>query len=170
MLHSSAAAMRIYVAKAAARLYVSHSAISRQIKLLEDELQAMLFVRKGRHVSLTAAGKALLGYAERVLENIRRSFPNVSVLTTTGNADEIIEEIRSTTIDVGVVSLPVDALWPIIAEFHSSLSGELKQRTGSGCCAYPVIESTEMLRLCARHWAGMCPSTWRTLSTSAGNT
>jgi DNA-binding transcriptional LysR family regulator len=132
---------------AARHLYVSHSAISRQIKLLEDELQAMLFVRKGRNVSLTTPGKALLGYADGVLqqiteakravsastqeqqgplhigtatnileffllpvlESLRRSFPKVSILTTTGNADRIIEEIRSGTINVGVVSLPIDA-------------------------------------------------------------
>ena len=132
---------------AAARLYVSHSAISRQIKLLEDELQAMLFVRKGRHVYLTEAGKALVSYADcifqqiteakqavsaatqeqqgqlhigtatnilkffllPVLESFRKSFPKVSVLTTTGNADRIIEEIRSGAINVGVVSIPVGA-------------------------------------------------------------
>jgi LysR family nitrogen assimilation transcriptional regulator len=132
---------------AAARLYVSHSAISRQIKLLEHELQAILFVREGRHVSLTQAGKALLTYADSifqqiteakqavsaatqeqegqlhigtatnilrffllpVLESFRKSFPKVNVLTTTGNADRIIEEIRLGAINVGVVSMPVDA-------------------------------------------------------------
>ncbi len=44
-----------------------------------------------------------------VLEKFRRSFPNVSVLTTTGNADRIVEEIRSGTMNLGVVSMPVDS-------------------------------------------------------------
>ena len=42
------------------KLHVSQSAISRQIRSLEDEIGATLFLRGTRHVELTSAGAALL--------------------------------------------------------------------------------------------------------------
>jgi DNA-binding transcriptional LysR family regulator len=48
------------LSKAADRLRVAQPALSRQIKLLEHELQAELFVRNGRGMMLTSAGHTLL--------------------------------------------------------------------------------------------------------------
>lgn len=45
---------------AADELHLTQSAVSRQIKALEEELGAVLFVRGTRHVELTAAGAMLL--------------------------------------------------------------------------------------------------------------
>ena len=56
--------------KAGAKLFVSHSAISRQIKLLEDELHSPLFARTARQVTLTEAGRVLLPYAEAILNQV----------------------------------------------------------------------------------------------------
>ena len=56
--------------KAGIKLFVSHSAISRQIKLLEDELHSQLLVRAGRQVTLTEAGQVLLPYAEAILNQV----------------------------------------------------------------------------------------------------
>ncbi len=50
-------AQKQHMTKAAKELHVAQSAISRQIKLLEEELQVELFLHKGRNVQLTAAGK-----------------------------------------------------------------------------------------------------------------
>lgn len=52
---------------AAEREAVEQPAISRQIKLLEDELGVPLFDRVGRRVRLTQAGLVALQYAERAL-------------------------------------------------------------------------------------------------------
>ncbi|HEY7516551.1 MAG TPA: LysR family transcriptional regulator, partial [Vicinamibacteria bacterium] len=52
--------------RAAGRLHVSQSAVSRQVKLLEEELGETL-VRRGRRLSLTPAGDLLLGAAHRIL-------------------------------------------------------------------------------------------------------
>jgi LysR family glycine cleavage system transcriptional activator len=43
--------------RAADELFVTHGAVSHQIRGLEDELQAELFVRNGKRVSLTEAGE-----------------------------------------------------------------------------------------------------------------
>jgi DNA-binding transcriptional LysR family regulator len=52
---------------AAEQVYVTQSALSLQIKRLEDMIQQPLFAREGRRLVLTAAGDLLLDYARRVL-------------------------------------------------------------------------------------------------------
>jgi len=52
--------------RAAARLHVSQSALSTQIKQLEDQFGQALFERQGRTLQLTEAGRLALGYAESI--------------------------------------------------------------------------------------------------------
>jgi DNA-binding transcriptional LysR family regulator len=56
---------------AGAKLQVSQSAISRQILLLEEELNEAVFLRVGRRVRITPAGEALLHLSHRVFQDIR---------------------------------------------------------------------------------------------------
>jgi DNA-binding transcriptional LysR family regulator len=58
------------VARAARALRVAQPAVSRQIKQLEDELGAALFVRTPAGMQLTAAGEAFLDHAHDVLRTI----------------------------------------------------------------------------------------------------
>ena len=55
-----AVARRLNFSEVADELHVTQSAISRQIKSLEDELGAPLFVRGTRHVQITPDGQTLL--------------------------------------------------------------------------------------------------------------
>src|SRR5207237_10836733 len=55
-----AVARRLSFSDAADGLHLTQSAVSRQIKGLEDELGAPLFTRGTRHVELTGSGSALL--------------------------------------------------------------------------------------------------------------
>lgn len=55
-----AVARRLGFSAAAEELHLTQSAVSRQIRSLEDELGAPLFLRGTRHVELTAAGTTLL--------------------------------------------------------------------------------------------------------------
>jgi LysR family transcriptional activator of nhaA len=54
--------------RAARKLRVSQSAVSVQLKKLEDELGQRLFDRKGRGLELTRAGRLALDYAESIFE------------------------------------------------------------------------------------------------------
>ncbi|MFF1914081.1 LysR family transcriptional regulator [Streptomyces sp. NPDC058239] len=63
-----AVAEELHFTCAAARLYIAQQALSRDIRRLERELGAELFVRTTRQVALTADGERLLPYARRVLE------------------------------------------------------------------------------------------------------
>jgi len=54
--------------RAAEQLHVAQSAISTQIRRLEDELGHALFRRSGRTLELTEVGKMVLGYAEGIFD------------------------------------------------------------------------------------------------------
>src|SRR5258706_16318386 len=53
--------------RAAERLRVAQSALSRQVRDLEDELQVQLFKRDKRRASLTAAGEVFLVKARKLV-------------------------------------------------------------------------------------------------------
>lgn len=55
------------VTRAAGLLNLTQSAVSMQLKRLEEALDLQLLDRSGRGVELTAAGEQLLGYARRIL-------------------------------------------------------------------------------------------------------
>lgn len=58
--------------KASDRLHIAQPALSRQIKLLEHELRAALFVRNGRGMQLTGAGRLLLERTDGVLRQMEQ--------------------------------------------------------------------------------------------------
>ncbi len=55
-----------HLTRAAERLHVSPSALSTQIRQLEDALGQRLFERRARTLKLTEAGRVALGYAESI--------------------------------------------------------------------------------------------------------
>ena len=63
---------------AASHLYLTPSAVSHQMKELEEALGVELFVRKSRALELTAAGAALLEEIEPLLAAIDRSLAQVA--------------------------------------------------------------------------------------------
>lgn len=69
--HFVAVAEDRHFTRAAERLMVSQSGLSASVRALERELQAPLFVRTTRSVTLTEAGRALLVEAERILAQVR---------------------------------------------------------------------------------------------------
>lgn len=53
--------------RATERVFVTQSALSLQMKRLEDLVQSPLFHREGRRLSLTPAGQSMLGHAREIL-------------------------------------------------------------------------------------------------------
>lgn len=51
-------------------MHLSHSAIHRKIRLLEEELGQKLLLRNGRNVQLTEAGKLLITFAAKVKQDV----------------------------------------------------------------------------------------------------
>ncbi|TPJ18873.1 LysR family transcriptional regulator [Mesorhizobium sp. B2-7-3] len=56
-----------WMGRATERIFVTQSALSLQVKRLEETLQTLLFYREGRRLRLTPAGEELLGYARSIL-------------------------------------------------------------------------------------------------------
>lgn len=54
------------LARAAAKLYVSHPTVSAQVRALEAALGEKLFVKQGRRLVLTEIGRIVYGYAEEI--------------------------------------------------------------------------------------------------------
>ncbi|MBC9727934.1 LysR family transcriptional regulator [Streptomyces sp. TRM68367] len=78
--HFVAVAEDQHFTRAAERLMVSQSGLSASIRALERELQTPLFVRTTRRVTLTPAGRALLGEAERILTQVRSAHEAVAAV------------------------------------------------------------------------------------------
>ncbi|MEM9145714.1 MAG: LysR family transcriptional regulator [Pseudomonadota bacterium] len=87
------------VTKAAHQLNLTQSAVSMQIKRLEDMLQQPLLDRAGRRVALTAHGEQLLGYGRRIL----------------ALNDEVISRMMHTSFEGEIrLGVPTDIVYPHI--------------------------------------------------------
>ncbi len=90
-----AAARTLSFTKAAEELFITQSAVSRQIKVLEDHLGVVLFERRPRALALTESGEALYRVTIDVLERLQAATDRIkaesrtrqlSITTTTGFA------------------------------------------------------------------------------------
>jgi DNA-binding transcriptional LysR family regulator len=90
-----AAARNLSFTKAAEELFITQSAVSRQVKALEDHLGVTLFERRQRTLALTESGHALYRVATDVLERLQAATDQLrasgrtrqlSLTTTTGFA------------------------------------------------------------------------------------
>jgi LysR family glycine cleavage system transcriptional activator len=90
-----AAARNLSFTKAAEELFITQSAVSRQVKVLEDHLGVTLFERRQRALALTESGHALYRVATDVLERLQAATDQLraagqtrqlSITTTTGFA------------------------------------------------------------------------------------
>lgn len=79
-----AAARHESFSRAAAELFVTHGAVSHQIRALEEELGQPLFERRGKRVTLTTNGRV---YAERVRDALLQIADATRVLQA-GNRDK----------------------------------------------------------------------------------
>ena len=84
-----AVAEELHFGAAATRLNMTQPPLSRQIQLLERELEAQLFIRSSRKVELTAAGKALLPSARQILDLCTKTQLDVRRIST-GDVGSIV--------------------------------------------------------------------------------
>ena len=68
-----AAARQEHFGRAAAELHLTHGAVSRAVRLLEDDLRVALFERRSRRVYLTDAGRTLARAVGQGLDLMRQA-------------------------------------------------------------------------------------------------
>jgi DNA-binding transcriptional LysR family regulator len=91
------------------KLHVSQSAISRQILLLEEELNEPLFLRVGRQVRMTPAGEALLQLSHRVFEDLK---------DTVGAITNRTGDVRGTLRLAGGMTVCIYVFPPLLKHFR----------------------------------------------------
>ncbi|MEM8629640.1 MAG: LysR family transcriptional regulator [Pseudomonadota bacterium] len=97
------------VTRAAGFLNLTQSAVSMQLKRLEESLAVQLLDRSSRSISLTAAGEKLLSYARRMLELNDEAYSNLT-------HEEFEGEIT--------LGVPHDIVYPAIPEILQRFSAE----------------------------------------------
>src|SRR5438046_599034 len=95
--------------KAAGRVFLTQSALSHQLRDIESRFGTPFFVRLGRRMVLTAAGRRVLETARRVLGDIQRAEEDVRRLA--GHGDGVIRVC--TQCNTGYHWLA-----PLLAAFH----------------------------------------------------
>ncbi len=148
------------VTRASGFLNVTQSAVSMQLKRLEETLDLQLLDRSARAISLTAAGEQLLGYAKRMLELNDEAWTRLT--------DQAFEgEI--------VLGVPHDIIYPaipqVLSRFNadlprvkvqliSSYTNQLKSLFAAGSCDLIVTTETaadpggETLSVIPLKWVG----------------
>jgi DNA-binding transcriptional LysR family regulator len=117
--------------KAAAALNRTQSAVSMQIKRLEGQIDATLFLRTNASVEINAAGEKLLGYARRILALNHEAFDRLREHKVEGFARLGVME------DYGAVIVPpllarFAAAYPLIrVEMETGLTSGMTKRLGS---------------------------------------
>ncbi|HEX5466536.1 MAG TPA: LysR family transcriptional regulator [Candidatus Limnocylindrales bacterium] len=80
-------AQRGHMSRAAAALYVTQPALTARIASLEVELGERLFVRTGRGMALTDAGRAFLPHARRAVESLAEGTASVANVARGGTGE-----------------------------------------------------------------------------------
>jgi DNA-binding transcriptional LysR family regulator len=152
------------ISRAAARLFITQSAVSQSLKRLEEQLDCALILRRGPRFYLTPAGEEVLQIAEEVYGNMSRL-----AATVKNPEDDVAGKVRILSISQVQSALYDDFL----ADFHrdhprvelevevmrsSDIQSSLNQRTatvGLGLCRLPQAR-LERVRLMRQRYAFFC--------------
>lgn len=99
-----------HLTRAAGRLHVSQSALSTQIRQLEEQLGQALFLREGRTLALTETGRLVLDYAEGIF-----ALGDELMETLTSGAGSAIEQLRIGAVATLSRNFQENFLRPILA-------------------------------------------------------
>lgn len=140
---------------AAERLFVAQSALSRQIKELESQLQTPLFERTARQPRLTAAGEAFYPRARNLLSDLNKAS---EMATQVGNGQlGTLRLSHSSTVPMGGALLRGVSTWlqccPGVSMDIVKLSSEAQLeeiadgRLEAGLLRLPVLRQREGVRV-----------------------
>ncbi|WP_068716912.1 LysR family transcriptional regulator [Vibrio tritonius] len=120
--------------EAAEKLHITHGAVSKQIKLLEQHLSQTLFYKKGRNMLLTTEGQLLKQYTDKAFGALRNG---VTALTKKDNVH----------LDVSCEpTLTMRWLMPRLASFYQQTGIDVRLSTAGG----PVTLSKDGISLAIR--------------------
>jgi LysR family transcriptional regulator, nitrogen assimilation regulatory protein len=102
------------VTRAAEVLHLVQPAVSRQVMLLEQDIGTPLFERERHGMMLTEAGRALVGYARRVMLELEKARAEIKAASTGVGG----------LVTVGLLPSTIDMLsWPLVSALAEAYPG-----------------------------------------------
>ena len=161
-------AEELHFARAAERLHIDQSPLSRTIKELEEELGARLFVRTTRSTQLTRAGQSFLAHVPRVFTALEQARDSVKSATngfhgqlrialsdgiTPSRLPALLARSREEDpeVEIRLFEMPLDQQ---IQGLHDDLYDagfSMANEVGVGIIAEPAWEDELMVAVPARH-------------------
>lgn len=93
-------ATELHFGRAAEHLHMAPSALSQQIRKLEDELGVVLFLRTTRRVELTPAGHALLSHSRQVVDLVAKAARSAQLAQAGEDGHLVVGFAGSTTYEL----------------------------------------------------------------------
>ena len=161
-------AEELHFARAAERLHIDQSPLSRTIKELEEELGARLFVRTTRSTQLTRAGQSFLAHVPRVFTALEQARDSVKSATngfhgqlrialsdgiTPSRLPALLARSREEDpeVEIRLFEMPLDQQ---IQGLHDDLYDagfSMAENAGDGILVTPAWEDELMVAVPARH-------------------
>jgi len=148
---------------AASAVFRTPSAVSMQIKKLEEQLGRSVFTRDARSVSLTNDGEMLLGFARRLLSINREAvskfvMPDISGVVRLGSADDFGERVLPSVLKRFAETHPsiaVDVTIDQSANLRRRMAERLLDIALTTSCSTGAYADCEVLFTEPIVWAGM---------------
>ena len=162
--YAVAVAEELHFTRAAERLYVTQSALTRQIAQLEGNMGVRLFHRDTRHVELTAAGRVFAEEARRILESAHRAVALAQGTDKQDHGEILIAYSPLVDLHIaGELKKALGASNPTLqlafagVSNEQQLSGVLDATYLAGLAVFPVADAALSTRVLLRHrlWAVM---------------
>ena len=149
-----AVADELHFGRAAAKVYISQPALSKQIRKLEDQVGSALLIRDSRHVVLTARGQRFLNEARQLLaiaQNMQQpSRPDVVRIAHVhelGTSRAVADDYLRTHADVDLLEHAMDSISQLDALLQSRLDVGILRITPRMLANHPTGWSHCLLRL-----------------------
>lgn len=149
-----AVAEELHFGRAAARLFISQPALSKQIQKLEERLGTVLFVRNSRHVRLTPRGAAflidareLIRIAERMQATPDGNQLRIAHIFELSTSREVVDAFAKARPEVRLVQHAMDSVTQLQALLDDRLDVAIIRVTPQMLVEQPTGWSHALLRL-----------------------
>ncbi|MXN30510.1 LysR family transcriptional regulator [Delftia sp. CH05] len=163
-----AVAEELHFARAAERLHIDQSPLSRTIKELEEELGARLFVRTTRSTQLTRAGQSFLMHVPRVFAALEQARDSVKSATngfhgqlrialsdgvTPSRLPALLARSREEDpeVEIRLFQVPMDQQIKGLHDDFYDVGFSMAEDAGNGILVTPAWEDELMVAVPARH-------------------
>jgi DNA-binding transcriptional LysR family regulator len=149
-----AVADELHFGRAAAKLYISQPALSKQIRKLEDQLGTALLIRDSRHVTLTPRGQRLLGdarqllaLAERMQDEPQPNVVRIAHIFELMTSREVADAYTSARPGVQLAERNLTSLGQLLALLNNLLDVAILRVTAQMLADHPAGWHHRLLRL-----------------------